>query len=312
MSWEGVRGVPSPTARHPSTAGAGGLVLALRRLAERLLRRRRYRCDNHLGRGDVAAKRQTDGAGLVGALAVVAHQFLDQRTAWEQARVARAAAARVVGDKVLGRPAIGHSTLVVGALHHVREHEQVIRVVVNRRRIGQSHVLHAVGRHARVGLARRKVGDERGVVVGVAVELRKPALAPPQRAARDLARLAAPPARLRLHRLAVIEATVAAVPRHVVVVRRTVAPLRLGARRRGVARVRVGDAVLDKDLQGRLGELAALEGDGALLDLLVQRVDRRVELPRSQGRACGGLLVWARWWDGWEGSRCQAEPSASL
>ena len=95
-------------------------LLALRRLGVRLGRH------VHLGGLQPPPQRQADGAVLVGALAVVPHQPLGERAARVLARVARAALPRVVGHERLGRGALGDGAVDVGALHHVRKHEQVV------------------------------------------------------------------------------------------------------------------------------------------------------------------------------------------
>ena len=105
------------------------VLLALRQLAAVLRVLRHLAGDGaHLGGGEAAAERQADRARLVGALAVVAHQPLRQRAARVGARVAGAALAGVVGDEGLGRRAVGHLALRVDALHHVRQHEEVLRL----------------------------------------------------------------------------------------------------------------------------------------------------------------------------------------
>ena len=106
------------------------VLFPLRQLAARRVRRvGERRCDGaHLGGGEAPAERQADRARLVGALAVVAHQPLRQRAARVGARVAGAALARVVGDEGLGGRAVGHLALRVDALHHVRQHEEVLRL----------------------------------------------------------------------------------------------------------------------------------------------------------------------------------------
>ena len=105
------------------------VLLALRQLAAVLRVLRHLAGDGaHLGGGEAAAERQADRARLVGALAVVAHQPLRERAARVGARVAGAALARVVGDEGLGGRAVGHLALRVDALHHVRQHEEVLRL----------------------------------------------------------------------------------------------------------------------------------------------------------------------------------------
>jgi hypothetical protein len=80
----------------------------------------------HLGRREPTTQRQADRAHLVGALAVVPHQALRQSTAGVGALVPSAARARVVRDESLRRRAFRDGAVCRGALHHVREDEQVV------------------------------------------------------------------------------------------------------------------------------------------------------------------------------------------